>query len=347
MTGNLLVGNVTTGLNQPGINLHQDGVFELRRNLGTANSSTTGYISRGSTDGNILQFYKNTTMIGSIATNGDRMNIGTEDVGLRFDNLNNLILPWNMSTNSGQNNTISLGAVTNYRFADLFLSGGVNVSESTSSWMGIKGSKLGYGSGSYKTTLVGATSGTNNVALGVDMSGNTSGAFSGYGDIFVKNNQGLYQPNAANNDILDIMRWSDSETVFNESGDSRNFRVESNNNTHALFVDGGAERLLIGKSNNVLGASGHTFGLDGYLYHTRNGDIMWLNCLASSGTAITFMQNSATKGSITVNSTGTTYNTTSDRRLKDNIQPITDATDKLMGMNPVTHTWIEIGRAHV
>ena len=29
------------------------------------------------------------------------------------------------------------------------------------------------------------------------------------------------------------------------------------------------------------------------------------------------------------------------RRLKDNIQPISDATDKLMDMKPVTHTWID------
>ena len=44
-------------------------------------------------------------------------------------------------------------------------------------------------------------------------------------------------------------------------------------------------------------------------------------------------------GSITQNGTGTTYNTTSDARLKDNIETITDGTAKLMEMNPVTHTW--------
>jgi hypothetical protein len=66
---------------------------------------------------------------------------------------------------------------------------------------------------------------------------------------------------------------------------------------------------------------------------------MWLNCLASSGTAITFMQNTGIVGSVTVNSSGTTYNTTSDVRLKKDIETITDGTDKLMAMNPVTHTW--------
>jgi hypothetical protein len=45
-------------------------------------------------------------------------------------------------------------------------------------------------------------------------------------------------------------------------------------------------------------------------------------------------------GSIDTSTSGTTYNTTSDRRLKENIEPISNATDKLMDMKPVTHTWI-------
>ena len=44
-------------------------------------------------------------------------------------------------------------------------------------------------------------------------------------------------------------------------------------------------------------------------------------------------------GSVRGDPNGITYFTTSDRRLKDNIETITDGTDKLMAMNPVTHTW--------
>ena len=56
---------------------------------------------------------------------------------------------------------------------------------------------------------------------------------------------------------------------------------------------------------------------------------------------IVFSDAGSTVGSISGTSTGTTYSTTSDRRLKDNIEPIADATDKLMDMKPVTHTWID------
>jgi len=40
-----------------------------------------------------------------------------------------------------------------------------------------------------------------------------------------------------------------SETVFNDDGGDKDFRVESNNSTHALFVDGGTNRVGIGKSD--------------------------------------------------------------------------------------------------
>lgn len=47
------------------------------------------------------------------------------------------------------------------------------------------------------------------------------------------------------------------------------------------------------------------------------------------------------KGSIRVTSTGTTYNTTSDRRLKENIELITDGKQKILAMKPSTFNFIE------
>jgi hypothetical protein len=60
---------------------------------------------------------------------------------------------------------------------------------------------------------------------------------------------------------------------------------------------------------------------------------------AGETTAYGFQVDSSTVGDIRYSTTGVTYRTTSDRRLKDNIETITDGTDKLMAMNPVTHTW--------
>jgi len=67
----------------------------------------------------------------------------------------------------------------------------------------------------------------------------------------------------------------------------------------------------------------------GASYWGRNGD----------GGLIGWRRNGVAVGSIAVASSGTTYLTTSDRRLKTDIQPIEHATDMLMAMNPVTHRW--------
>ena len=71
---------------------------------------------------------------------------------------------------------------------------------------------------------------------------------------------------------------------------------------------------------------------------------LYLNRFWSSGEderMIDFRISNTVVGNITANTSGTTYNTTSDIRLKTDINPISDATDKLMNMNPVTHKWKE------
>jgi len=121
-SGNLLVGNTTTGLSSAGINLHNNGTFELRRDLGSANVSTVGYISRGSTDGNILTFYKDTSSVGSIGTQGGTLEVGSGDVYLQFNGTNDWIKPVDGSGSNKAN--VDLGT-SGARFQDLYLSGGV------------------------------------------------------------------------------------------------------------------------------------------------------------------------------------------------------------------------------
>lgn len=71
----------------------------------------------------------------------------------------------------------------------------------------------------------------------------------------------------------------------------------------------------------------------------NSGWSMLVNRQSSVGDAIRFRQANGDRGSIYVSTSGTTYNTTSDRRLKDNIVTIADGKEKLLAMNPVTHTW--------
>ena len=69
-SGNVLVGKTATGISTAGHSYRADGTWEVRRDLGTAGSSSVGYLSRGTTDGPILTFYKDTTNVGAIGSNG-------------------------------------------------------------------------------------------------------------------------------------------------------------------------------------------------------------------------------------------------------------------------------------
>ena len=112
----------------------------------------------------------------------------------------------------------------------------------------------------------------------------------------------------------------------------------------------GTSKIVVDASGNVIQgnnvthswtANNNTLFAAGGIGVTSNSD--WCLQLAGSSTErirfFTSAGGSSTVGNISVNTAGTTYSTTSDVRLKKNIKTITDGTDKLMAMNPVTHGW--------
>ena len=123
---NVLVGKTSTGISAAGHSYKADGTWEVRRDLGTANSSSVGYLSRGTTDGSILTFYKDTTAVGSWRSrSGDRSTIilDPRSGGGGLSGGGAGLYP---TDNAG---TISDGALTlgdpAARFKDIYLSGGV------------------------------------------------------------------------------------------------------------------------------------------------------------------------------------------------------------------------------
>jgi hypothetical protein len=133
--------------------------------------------------------------------------------------------------------------------------------------------------------------------------------------------------------------------IFNEGGADKDFRVESDTNDNMLFVDASTNYLCIGANVNRPDSSGslsesHSF-FEGKHYVYSTGDFgVWAS--NSAGTKFFFRDNTNTTiGSIAYDAglASVTYNTTSDRRLKDNIETIADGTDKIMAMNPIKHTW--------
>ena len=94
--------------------------------VAAASGQSTAYFNRQTSDGDIIEFRKNGTTVGSIGTQGSKAYIGTGDAGLLFDNTNNRVDPcWPTNTGSTTNGTLDLGGSTT-RFKDAHFSGTVN-----------------------------------------------------------------------------------------------------------------------------------------------------------------------------------------------------------------------------
>lgn len=131
---NVLIGKTSTGITSAGTSIRSDGTFELRRDLGVANSSSVGYISRGSTDGNALTFYKDTTSVGTIGSLNSGRDLHVNSTGgiltltSNFNSTERQVVFGNtyFGPRSTDNNAVDLGRSVS-QFKDLYLSGGVFV----------------------------------------------------------------------------------------------------------------------------------------------------------------------------------------------------------------------------
>ena len=114
---NLLVGKTSQGSATVGGEILASGTI-----IGTRSGSTAGRFNRTTSDGAIVDFRKDNTVVGSIRTASGAVSIESEGAktGLLFGGDN--IYP--RRSGSFSDGTNSLGGAT-YRFKDLYLSGGV------------------------------------------------------------------------------------------------------------------------------------------------------------------------------------------------------------------------------
>jgi len=117
--GNLLVGKTAAGATTAGVELAPAGIGVFTY------AGRPLYLNRLTSDGDVIEFAKDGSTVGSIGAYSGDVYIAEGDTGLRFNADNDLILPFNGSSGSlaTRDAAIDLGT-TGGRFKDLYLSGG-------------------------------------------------------------------------------------------------------------------------------------------------------------------------------------------------------------------------------
>jgi len=119
------------------------------------------------------------------------------------------------------------------------------------------------------------------------------------------------------------------------------------NNTERMRIDSAGALIVGGTSTNPISTrtDGISIGTPTG-FSTSRGSSNWaMGVSSTSGNHIVFYTDDGTAyisaGTISSNGSTTSYNATSDYRLKDNVQPLTNALNRITQLRPVTWTWKE------
>ena len=160
--------------------------------------------------------------------------------------------------------------------------------------------------------------------------------------------------NGTSGALFSMMTNGTETTRIASFGDETSIQCKASTGiiTFVSGVSGGTERariladgtFIIGKTSTSSSSNGAYFTANGTLGMdftiSTSNEAVTLNNLSTVGTAqMDFRTGGTEKGSITWNNTNTTYNTTSDYRLKNTITPMAGALARVSALKPVTYKW--------
>ncbi len=146
---------------------------------------------------------------------------------------------------------------------------------------------------------------------------------------------------------VERMTVGSAVTCFNDGSADIDFRIESNNDAHMFFLDAGNNNILFGDGSNASPAESSTaqhgrISSAGTMQLSASGTpCLAVNRVTNEGTVIDLRQAGGARGSISVAGATATFNTTSDYRLKENVDYDWDATTRLKQLKPARFNFIE------
>ena len=169
------------------------------------------------------------------------------------------------------------------------------------------------------------------------------------GNIQIEDNDGYLQfkdtNGATNNKVRRIYNSAQALYISRRNDDES---LEAND----LVIDSSGN-VLVGATSTTpwANAAGSTadngivlredgiFGVSAYKAYAGGGNVAYFNRTSTDGDILAFNKNGTAVGSVSVTSSATAYNTSSDYRLKEDEVPMTGATERVKALRPINFAW--------
>jgi hypothetical protein len=334
MTGALDVGGTVTadGLTVQNANDVTTNTAEFRNDNG---NRTFRFAQNTSGDADLLLEKNDGTDTVLISTHGDSYFNGG-NVGIGTDSPTQALVVSESSTPTIQ---LKDGAASGTR-----VSGRLHIGESDTLGVSIENSTSSYNDNCamvFKTSPAAGTitermriANNGNVGIGTDspdkplevFATNTAMKISGTG---VSSTGLLFETNGVERKKIGIPSGSSDLAFYSDAGSSEAMRIDSSGN------------LLVGTTSTSTPTGGLAFRNSSNI---GNFSIGHASGTGSGNNYGSFKYNGTSIGSIAQSgTTGVSYNTSSDYRLKTDAQPMTGASDRVLALNPVNFEWISDG----